>query len=213
MIRNKTLAVVVMVFFLSGCESFKVAGQFQSGRQAFLAKDYEAALASFQKVARADPNYMFESGLYRQGIWNYVGRAQYYTGKFAEASQSLERALKVYQDDHLAWVYLGLSRARSGDLSNGASEIERGMKGLYDWLEHYESSRPFEAFWDPRREIRSPSKRTSRECLLVKSTGNSLSKMPSGSVRGWKTKSMRSAARRAARSDKDSLCAFCALCG
>jgi hypothetical protein len=29
------------------------------------------------------------------------------------------------------------------------------MKGLYDWLEYYESSRPFEAFWDPRREMRS----------------------------------------------------------
>ena len=30
-----------------------------------------------------------------------------------------------------------------------------GLKGLYDWLEYYESSRPFEAFWDPQREIRS----------------------------------------------------------
>jgi hypothetical protein len=29
------------------------------------------------------------------------------------------------------------------------------MKGLYDWLEYYESSRPFEAYWDPRREMRS----------------------------------------------------------
>jgi tetratricopeptide (TPR) repeat protein len=154
-IRNKTLAGLVMVFFLWGCHSFKVGREFQSGRQAFLAKDYEASLASFQKVARADPNYMFESGLYRQGIWNYVGRAQYHTSKFAEARHSLERALTVYQNDHLARLYLGLSRARNGDLVNGASEIESGMKGLYDWLEHYESTRPFEAFWDPRREIRS----------------------------------------------------------
>jgi hypothetical protein len=29
------------------------------------------------------------------------------------------------------------------------------MKGLCDWLEYYESSKPFEAYWDPRREIRS----------------------------------------------------------
>jgi len=29
------------------------------------------------------------------------------------------------------------------------------MKGLYDWLENYESSKPFVAFWDPGREIRS----------------------------------------------------------
>jgi tetratricopeptide (TPR) repeat protein len=155
MIRNKPLAGLVMVFFLSGCDSFKVAGQFQSGRQAFLAKNYEEALTSFQQVARADPNYIFESGLYRQGIWNYVGRAQYNTGKLLEARKSLERALSVYQDDHLARLYLGLTRARSGDSSNGARDIGSGMKGLYDWLEHYESTKPFEAFWDPRREIRS----------------------------------------------------------
>jgi tetratricopeptide (TPR) repeat protein len=154
MSRYKTLAGLVMVFFL-GCESFKVAGQFQSGRHAFLAKNYEAALTSFQQVARADPNYVFESGLYRQGIWNYVGRAQYHTGKLPEARQSLEQALSVYQDDHLARLYLGLTRARLGDSTNGVREIQSGMKGLYDWLEHYESSRPFEGFWDPRREIRS----------------------------------------------------------
>jgi tetratricopeptide (TPR) repeat protein len=155
MIRNKTLAGVAMVFSFFGCDSFKVAGQFQSGRQAFLAKNYEEALTSFQKVARADPNYIFESGLYRQGVWNYVGRAQYHTGKLLEARQSLERALSVYQDDHLARLYLGLTRARGGDSANAVRDIESGMKGLYDWLEHYEASKPFEAFWDPRREIRS----------------------------------------------------------
>jgi len=155
MIRNKTLAGVAMVFFLSGCDSFKVAGQFQSGRQAFLAKNYEESLTFFQKVARADPNYIFESGLYRQGVWNYVGRAQYHTGKLLEARQSLERALSVYQDDHLARLYLGLTRARNGDSANGVRDIESGMKGLYDWLEYYESRKPFEAFWDPGREIRS----------------------------------------------------------
>jgi tetratricopeptide (TPR) repeat protein len=155
MIRNKTLAGMAMTFFLSGCDSFKVAGQFQSGRQAFLAKNYEEALTFFQKVTQANPNYIFESGMYRQGIWNYVGRAQYHTGKLLEARQSLERALSVYQGDHLARLYLGLTRARSGDSANGVSDIESGMKGLYDWLEYYESSKPFEAFWDPGREIRS----------------------------------------------------------
>lgn len=155
MIRNKTPAVLLMAIFFSACDSFKGAGQFQSGRQAFLAKNYEAALTSFQRVARSNPNYIFQSGLYRQGIWNYVGRAQYHTGMLPEARQSLERALSVYQDDYLARLYLGLTRARTNDSANGVRDIENGMKGLYDWIEHYESSKPFEAFWDPRREIRS----------------------------------------------------------
>jgi tetratricopeptide (TPR) repeat protein len=155
MTRNKSLAGLAMVFFLSGCDSFKIPGQFQSGHRAFLAKKYEESLAFFQKVAQANPNYTFESGLYRQGIWNYVGRAQYYSGKLLDARQSLERALAVYQDDHLARLYLGLTRGRSGDSANGLRDIENGMKGLYAWLEYYESSKPFEAFWDPGREIRS----------------------------------------------------------
>jgi tetratricopeptide (TPR) repeat protein len=155
MTQKKTLASLLMVFFLWGCDSFKIGGQFQSGRQAFLAKNYEEALIYFQQVAQSTPNYMFESVFYRQGVWNYIGRAQYYMGKFEDARWSLERALSVYQDDHLARLYLGLARARSGDSANGARDIQSGMKGLYDWLEYYESSRPFEAFWDPRREMRS----------------------------------------------------------
>ena len=55
----------------------------------------------------------------------------------------------------MARLYLGLTRVRNGDRANGARDIETGLKGLYDWLEYYESSRPFEAFWDPQREIRS----------------------------------------------------------
>jgi tetratricopeptide (TPR) repeat protein len=155
MIEKKTLASLLMVVFLSGCDSFKIGGQFQSGRQAFLAKNYEEALTYFQQVAQSNPNYMFESVLYHQGVWNYIGRAQYHMGKFDDARWSLERALSVYQDDHLARLYLGLARARNGDNANGARDIQGGMKGLYDWLEYYESSRPFEAYWDPRREMRS----------------------------------------------------------
>jgi tetratricopeptide (TPR) repeat protein len=152
---GRALASLIMVFFLSGCDSFKVAGQFQSGRQAFLAKNYEEALTYFQRAARGNPNYIFESALYRQGIWSYIGRTQYNLGKLQDARQSLERALSIYEDDHMARLYLGLTRARSGDHANGARDIETGLKGLYDWLEYYESSRPFEAFWDPQREIRS----------------------------------------------------------
>lgn len=116
---------------------------------------YEEALTYFQRAAQGNPNYIFESALYRQGIWNYIGRAQYHTGSMADAGRSFERALVIYQNDHLARIYLGLVRARAGDPAAGATYIEHGMKGLYDWLEYDEASRPFEAFWDPRREIRS----------------------------------------------------------
>jgi tetratricopeptide (TPR) repeat protein len=155
MTEKKALASLLMVAFLWGCDSFRIGGQFQSGRQAFLSKNYEEALTYFQKVAQSNPNYIFESVFYRQGVWNYVGRAQYSLGKFEDARWSLERALSVYQDDHLGRLYLGLARACNGDNTNGARDIEGGMKGLYNWLENHESIRSFEAFWDPGRELRS----------------------------------------------------------
>ncbi len=75
----------------------------------------------------------------------------------------------------MARLYLGLTRARSDDSANGARDIESGMKGLYNWLEHYESSKPFEAFWDPRREIRSAIEKELKMISTKKTTGRSLS--------------------------------------
>jgi hypothetical protein len=43
--------------------SFRIAGQFQSGRRAFLAKKYEDALKYFQQVAQSNPDYIFVSGI------------------------------------------------------------------------------------------------------------------------------------------------------
>ena len=144
-----------LVFLVTGCVAFQVAGQVQSGRQALLINNNEQALAYFQQAAQTDPNYIFQSGLYREGIWTYVGRSQYNLGRLTEARQSLEKALAIYQDDYLARLYLGLTLLRSGEDSRGRKEIEAGMKGLYDWLEYINRTRPYMSFWDPLREIRS----------------------------------------------------------
>ena len=156
MAKKGLLAFVFLVF---GCASFQAAGQVQSGRRELLINNPEQALANFQQAAASSPNYVYESGLFREGIWTYVGRAQYATGKLQEARQSLERALAAYKDDYLAKLYLGLTLARSGDrsagLSAGLKEIDSGMKGLHDWLEYINASRPYTAYWDPTREIRS----------------------------------------------------------
>jgi tetratricopeptide (TPR) repeat protein len=123
------------LIFLAGCTAFQVAGQVQSGRQALLTNNNEQALAYFQQAAQNDPNFIFQSGLYREGIWTYVGRSLYSLGRLPEARQSLEKALSIYPDDYLARIYLGLTLLRSGEDSRGRKEIEAGMKGLYDWLE------------------------------------------------------------------------------
>jgi len=149
------LGAAVLIFLLTGCAAYQIAGQVQSGRQALLINKPEEALAYFQQAAQSNPNYIFESGLYKEGIWTYVGRSQYNLGRLAEARQSLEKALSIYPDDYLARIYLGLTLLRTGEDSRGLKELENGMRGLYDWLEYMNRTLPFSSFWDPLREIRS----------------------------------------------------------
>lgn len=118
--------------------------------------DPETALGYFSAVAEQDPNYVYHSVHFRENIWTYLGRAQYETKRYQEARKSLERALALDRDDNLARLYLGLTLARTGDPSRGGiKEIEAGMKGVYDWLEYMNRTRPFEAYWDPLRQIRN----------------------------------------------------------
>ena len=119
-----------------------------------MANDPERALPYLLEAAKNDPNYVYTYDLFRESVWTYLGRSQYATKKYSEARQSLERALALDKDDHLARLYLGLTLTRLGDSAQGVKEIEAGMKGIHDWLEYTERTRPFEAYWDPARVIR-----------------------------------------------------------
>lgn len=142
---------------LSACASMRASGEFQAGREAFLAGNSKVAAAYFQSVARNEPNYVYGTAL-QQNIWNYLGRAHYAVGSFADAQTALQKSLLVDQrTPHLAQLYLGLSMARSGDRQQGLNRIESGLKGLHQWLEYVTEAHRFSfgQFWDPRREIRS----------------------------------------------------------
>ena len=119
----------------------------------------EQALAYFQRAAESDPNYAYTYDLFHEGVWTYLGRAQYRMGRYEEARRSLERAVSAYPDDSLAKLYLGLTLARRSENSQGLTEIRAGLQQLYDWLEYMEASRPFMPFWDPLRQIRSEIKK------------------------------------------------------
>src|SRR5438046_4391401 len=123
-------------FLLSACAGFQTAGQVQSGRRELLINNPEQALGYFQEVAQSNPNYIFQQELFREGIWTYVGRTQYATGRLQEARQSLERALSIYQDDYLARLYLGLTLARRGDHSSAVTASGTGVKGSAEGADH-----------------------------------------------------------------------------
>lgn len=152
--KLRAFLLIGLVSLLAACASYQVAGQVNAGRQALLLNNPESALPYFLAAAERNPNYVYRSVHYSEGIWTYVGRTQYATGKLKEARRSLERARAMDEHDHLARLYLGLTLYRAGETERGLKEIEAGMRGLHDWLEYIERTRPFEAFWDPLREIR-----------------------------------------------------------
>ena len=158
MCRNNRLSAVAGILLLNGCASFGVSGDFQSGRQALLTNREEQALGYFQSAAEKDPNYVFVYDLFREGIWTYLGRVQYHVGRYEQARQSLERALSVDRNDYLARLYLGLTLARLETSPQALKEIQGGLQGTYDFLQYMESIRPYTAFWDPLRQIRSEIK-------------------------------------------------------
>jgi tetratricopeptide (TPR) repeat protein len=154
--RSNYSIMVVLSLILLSCAAVQTAGVMQSGRQALFRGDYNAAVAYFREVAERDPNFVYGTAL-RQGIWSYVGRAEYLTGQLPQARQSLERALAANETEDIARLYLGLTLARSGDYSRGLKEIENAMKGIDAWLEYINEAYrySFGQYWDPGRSIRN----------------------------------------------------------
>ena len=138
--------------------AFKVGTVVQSGRQALLRKDPAQALRYFEEAARKDPNYVYRSAHFSEGIWTYIGRCQYAAGNFSQAQQSLELALTKDREDLLAGLYLGLTLLRSGHESRGQSELQGALQSLHDWIENIVTSRSADDYWDPNKQIRSEIK-------------------------------------------------------
>ena len=153
-----SLALFSLFVFLAGCTSLQTGGEVQSGRQALLEGKNEAALGYFYSAAQMDPNYVYTTGSSpRQGVWSYVGRSEYLTGRFPQARQNLERALSANQQEDIARLYLGLTLAREGDRQRGLKEIEGGMRGINSFLDYINQAQRYSIgqFWDPDRDIRS----------------------------------------------------------
>jgi tetratricopeptide (TPR) repeat protein len=158
--KAQYVAFLIIAFVTAGCASFRVAGQVQSGRRALLMNDPETALAYLLQAAERDPNYIYSSVGFQESVWTYIGRAQYSLGRFVEARRSFERALSVYKDDAMARLYLGLAKARSGEREQGIKNVQLGLKGLWEWIEFLNRSKPYYAFWDPRGDIRKEIDKT-----------------------------------------------------
>jgi tetratricopeptide (TPR) repeat protein len=141
---------------LSACASFRGAGDIGQGRQALIEGNNQAALGYFQAAEQVDPNYIYGTEL-REGVLSYLGRAQYLTGNYAQARRTLEKNLSHHRSDNVARLYLGLTLYRLGDQKAALMNIQRGMSGIYSWLDYLNNNFRFEfgQFWDEEGTIRA----------------------------------------------------------
>jgi tetratricopeptide (TPR) repeat protein len=157
--KTKSSLVLLSLFvFLAGCTSLQAGGELQNGRQALLEGKNEAALGYFYGAAQKDPNYVYATGSSpKQGVWSYVGRSEYLTGRLPQARQTLERALAANREEDIARLDLGLTLARDGDRPRGLKEIESGMRGINNFLDYINQAQRYSIgqYWDPDRDIRS----------------------------------------------------------
>ena len=150
------LAGLSLTVLLSACAAIRGGGEVDQGRQALLAGNYQADLGYFQKAEQTDPDYMYSAEL-REGVLSYLGRAQYLTGNYAQARQTLQKNLSRHRSDNLARLYLGLTLYRLGDQKAALTNIQRGMEGINTWLNYLNENfrLEFGQGWDPGGTIRA----------------------------------------------------------
>jgi tetratricopeptide (TPR) repeat protein len=150
------LAGLSLSVLLSACAAIRGGGDVDQGRQALLAGNYQAALGLFQDAEKVDPTYVYGTEL-RAGVLSYLGRTQYLTGNYAQARQTLEKAVSQHRSDNVARLYLGLTLYRLGDQKAALTNIQRGMEGINNWLDYLNQNfrLEFGQDWDPGGTIRA----------------------------------------------------------
>ncbi len=112
MIKKCLIRGLGLLLVINGCAGLEAGGDFSSGRRALMTGDSAMALTYFTRAAQRDPNYVAPFSSFRESIWTYLGRAQYQSGKLAEAKSSFEKALSQVPGDSVAKLYLGLTNVR-----------------------------------------------------------------------------------------------------
>ncbi len=146
-----------VLLFISGCSS--VSSEVQAGRNALQTRRANDAVGYLTQAAAADPNYKIPYRV-QVNVLAYLGRAYLETGKATEARQTLERAVKLDNDDPLAHLYLGIAMLKTGEVERGRKEIEVGLRAIDDTLEYIQEDRVSGFYWDPNMQIRDDVRKT-----------------------------------------------------
>jgi len=154
--RLATAAILLIVGFTSACSHwvprFGIGGRYEEGREQFLrgrAGDLDTAIVALESVVSVDPTY--------KNSLTYLGRAYYGKGRFQDAYAILQRALAINKEDEIAWIALGLTQMRLGQVEKGVETLKGGItlasRVMVDGYLNY-------LYWDTRGLIRASIRRS-----------------------------------------------------
>lgn len=149
------LGLLSSTIFAAGCSTHRLGSQLEAGKQDLLIGKNESAVAHFKDAADQDPTYQKSIGYMREGVWTFLGRANYQAGKLTEARQALERAVARSDRDYMAKLYLGLALARAENRELGTKNIENGLQGLSEWFRYTKGNAHYGQNWDTLNAISS----------------------------------------------------------
>lgn len=149
-----TVLILAMIFSV-GCNHyvprFGVGGRYEEGREQFLrgrGGNMDTAVVSLEYVVSQDPTY--------KNSLMYLGRAYYRKGRYQDAFALLQRAVAVNQEDEQAWIALGVTQMRLGQVDKGLESLKGGItlasKVMVDGYHNY-------IYWDTRGTIHAQMRR------------------------------------------------------
>ena len=135
---------------LSACASVRGPGDLNAGRHALIDGNYQAAVSDFEAAEQLDPTYIY-GGELREGVLSYLGQAQYLTGNYAQARQTLQKALSQHKSDSVGRLYFGLTLHQFGEEKAALQNIKAGIQGIFNFLKYVNSSYALDygQGWDP----------------------------------------------------------------
>jgi tetratricopeptide (TPR) repeat protein len=115
------------------------AGHYNEARQQFLrgsGGSMDKAITDLSEIAKDDPTYKDSLTL--------LGRAYYNQGTYETSRQMLQRALRVNNEDEIAWLTLGMAQLRLGEDDKGIQTLQGaitlvskaskpGYRGFPEW--------------------------------------------------------------------------------
>lgn len=154
--RLAVAAILLIVGFTSACNHwvprFGIGGRYEEGREQFLrgrAGDLDTAIVALESVVSVDPT--------NKNSLTYLGRAYYGKGRFQDAYAILQRALAINKEDEIAWIALGLTQMRLGQVEKGVETLKGGItlasRVMVDGYLNY-------LYWDTRGLIRASIRRS-----------------------------------------------------